>query len=414
MIKPSQMRLGWRPALADTLSAVLAMAMAYLLRFGVGEAWHFASAGLAMLALVIVLQVGAAAATGIYRRGGLVMWPIRLSVAALAGALPLILLVTWTDAGAGVSRQALIGQAALFGFITVLWRAFVGLKAHQQLALEIRQQFGGQALVVQGADVGSMAGALARTWRYRHLLSNLVLKDLKLKYQRSVLGFAWSLLNPLLMICVYTLAFTYVLKVQTPRFVFFLLIGLLSWTFFSNAVSSATEAVTGSGSLLRSVVFPRVVLPFSTVLFALAQYLLTVLVFLPMMLILYQVPVEPRMLLFPVFLVLQVLFICGFSLALAAAAAVFRDMRHLVEVGLGIGFWTTPILYESTMVPEQFRQLMLLGPMTPFIRAYQDIFYYGVAPDLAIWMVATVYAAGMFTCGLSVFLAYEDRFTEFL
>jgi lipopolysaccharide transport system permease protein len=89
-------------------------------------------------------------------------------------------------------------------------------------------------------------------------------------------------------------------------------------------------------------------------------------------------------------------------------------MKHLVEVGIGIGFWATPILYEPTMVPEQFRQLMLLGPMTPFIRAYQDIFYYGVVPELAIWVVATVYAAGMFISGLSIFLAYEDRFTEFV
>lgn len=342
------------------------------------------------------------------------MWPVRLAAGALAGLAAGLLLATWAEAGEGVSRQALIGQAALFALVGVIWRSVVGLKVRQQQARAIRQQFGGHALVVQGADVGSMAGALTRTWRYRHLLTNLVMKDLKLKYQRSILGFAWSLLNPLIMIGVYTMAFTYVMKVQTPRFVFFILIGLLSWTFFSGAMSSATEAVTGSGSLLRSVVFPRVVLPFATVLFALAQYLLTVLVFLPLMLVVYQVPVEPRMLLFPVFLVLQVLFIAGLSLALATATAVFRDVKHLVEVGLGMGFWATPIIYEPTMVPEQFRQLMLLGPMTPFIRAYQDIFYYGVVPELAIWVVAGVYAAGMFICGLSVFLAFEDRFTEFV
>jgi ABC-type polysaccharide/polyol phosphate export permease len=175
------------------------------------------------------------------------------------------------------------------------------------------------------------------------------------------------------------------MKLQTPRFVFFILIGLLAWTFFSGAVSSATDAITSSGSLLRSVVFPRVVLPFATVLFALAQYLLTTLVFLPMMLLIYQVPLEPRMLLFPVFLGLQVLVITGLSLALATATAVFRDVKHLVEVGVGIGFWATPILYEPTMVPEQFRQLLLLAPMTPDIRAYQDIFYYGVVPELTIW-----------------------------
>jgi len=414
MTNPSRLGRGWRAALADAVSAALAMALAYLLRFGVGEAGHFAAIGGPVLLLAIALQVVVAGLAGLYRARGHVMWPIRLAAGTVAGALGAILLATWTAWGEGVSRQALIGQAALFGLAAVSWRTVVGLKVRQQQAREIREQFGGQALVEQGADVGSMAGALARTWDYRHLLTNLLMKDLKLKYQRSLLGFAWSLLNPLLMILVYTLAFTYVLRVQTPRFVFFILIGLLAWTFFGSAVSSATDAVTGSGSFLKSVVFPRVVLPLSTVLFALAQYLLTILVFLPLMLVIYRVPLEPRMLLFPVFLALQVLFIAGISLALSTATAVFRDMKHLVEVGLGIGFWATPILYEPSMIPEQIRPLMLLAPMTPYIRAYQDIFYYGVTPDLAIWVVAAVYAAGMFICGLSVFLAYEDRFTEFV
>lgn len=412
MTGPSQFRLGWRAVLADTVSAALAMALAYLLRFGVGEAWHYAGVGRLTLVLVIAVQVAAAGAAGLYGLRGQVMWPIRLAAGGLVGMLAGVLLATWTGAGEGVSRQALIGQAGVFGLMAVIWRTVVGLKVRQRQALEIREQFGGQTLVVQGADVGSMAGALTRTWHYRHLLSNLLMKDLKLKYQRSLLGFAWSLLNPLLMILVYTLAFTYVLRVQTPRFVFFILIGLLAWTFFGSAVSSASDAVTGSGSFLKSVVFPRVVLPLSTVLFALAQYLLTIVVFLPLMLVIYQVPIEPRMLLFPVFLALQVLFIAGIALALSTATAVFRDVKHLVEVGLGIGFWATPILYEPTMVPEQFRPFMLLGPMTPYIRAYQDIFYYGVVPELAIWVVATVYAAGMFISGLSIFLAYEDRFTE--
>ena len=252
----------------------------------------------------------------------------------------------------------------------------------------------------------------AARWDYRHLLWNIVAKDLKLKYQRSLLGFAWSLLNPLMMIGVYTLAFTYVMKLPTPRFALFILIGLLSWNFFAGAVSSATDAVAGQGSLLRSVVFPRVVLPFSAVLFNLVQYLLSILVFLPIVLFVYGVAPTPRMLLFPVFLLLQVLFITGLTMALSTASAAFRDVKHLVDVGLSIGFWLTPIIYEPTMVPEQFREVALLAPMTSYIRAYQDIFYYGTWPDPAIWIVAAVYAGGAFVCGLSVFLAYESRMPE--
>jgi lipopolysaccharide transport system permease protein len=118
------------------------------------------------------------------------------------------------------------------------------------------------------------------------------------------------------------------------------------------------------------------------------------------------------MLLFPVFLALQVLFITGLALGLSAATALFRDVRHLVEVGIGMLFWATPIVYEMKRVPEQFQFLALLSPSAPFIRAYQDIFYYGVAPDLSIWVVSVAYAFGAFVCGLSVFLAYEGSFSE--
>lgn len=389
-----------------------AITLAYQLRFDAREALHFMAVAAVALIGLVLLQLGVCGLLRLYAASGQSMWPVRLAIGASSGAVGALVVAAWLGADEGISRQAVASQVALFCLAGVLWRAVVGLKDRQYQARALSEQFGGQQLVVQGEDVGSMAGSLGRTWDYKHLLFNLVVKDLKLKYQRSLLGFAWSLLNPLIMIAVYTLAFTYVMRLETPRFALFILIGLLSWNFFAGAVMSATDAVAGQGSLLRSVVFPRVVLPFAAVLFNLAQYLLTILVFLPIVLLVYGVPPAPRMLLFPVFLLMQVLFIAGLTMAIATASAAFRDVKHLVEVGLGIGFWLTPIIYEPTMVPEQLREIALLGPMTPFIRAYQDIFYYGVAPDSAIWLVAAVYAVGAFICGLSVFLAYESRMPE--
>jgi lipopolysaccharide transport system permease protein len=411
MMDPSRWRIGARAVLVDLALAALAMPLAYQLRFG-AEALHFMTAAAPVLFFVLLLQSGLSSILKLYRLDGQTMWPVRLGAGAIAGAALALTGASWLGVDEGVSRQAVAIQSALLCLSGVLWRAVAGLKFRQYQAALIRAQFGGQELVVQGEEVGSMAGSLGRTLDYRHLLWNIVAKDLKLKYQRSLLGFAWSLLNPLMMIGVYTLAFTYVMKLPTPRFALFILIGLLSWNFFSGAVSSATDAVSGQGSLLRSVVFPRVVLPFSAVLFNLVQYLLSILVFLPIVLFVYRVAPTELMLLFPVFLLLQVLFITGLTLALSTAAAAFRDVKHLVEVGLSIGFWLTPIIYEPTMVPEQFREVALLAPMTSYIRAYQDIFYYGTWPDPAIWIVASVYAAGAFVCGLSVFLAYESRMPE--
>jgi ABC-type polysaccharide/polyol phosphate export permease len=277
---------------------------------------------------------------------------------------------------------------------------------------DLRERFGQADLVEVGRDFASMTGGVLRTWRYRQLLLNIVSKDLKLKYQRSLLGFAWSLLNPLIMIAVYTVAFTYVMRVPTERFVLFILIGILAWNFFSGAVVSASEAVINNASLQKAVVFPRAVLPFSAVLFNLALYLLTMVVFLPVMLVIYRVPPAPRMLLFPVFLLLQVVFITGVTLLLSTASTLFRDVKHLIEVGINILFWATPIIYELSMVPAQMRRVALLSPMASFVRAYQDLFYYGVAPSALIWFIAIAYAVGAFVCGLSVFLAFEDSFAE--
>jgi ABC-type polysaccharide/polyol phosphate export permease len=409
---PARLRVGVPAVLLDLAVAVAAVLVSYRLRFEPAEAAHFLSVGRVALAMVVVSQLGVGLLAGLYSLRGQVMWPVRLVAAAVLGVGLGVVAAFGSGLGEGVSRQAVGSQVALFALGGALWRSAVGLRVRQRRRRELAAQFGADDLVVQGEDLASMTGGIVRVWAYRHLLRNLVAKDLHIKYRGSVLGFAWSILIPLVMIGVYTVAFTYVMDLETPRFVLYLLIGLLAWNFFAGAVSGATESVSSGGALLKSVVFPRAVLPLSVVLFHLSQYVLTLAVFLPVMLLVYRVPLGPQMLLFPVFLALQVVFTTGLALGLSAATALFRDIRHLVDVGIGMLFWATPIIYEMSRVPEQVQFLALLSPAAPFIRAYQDIFYYGAVPDLSIWIVAVAYAFGGFVCGLSVFLAYESRFSE--
>jgi len=413
-MKPALLRTGPPAALLDGCAAVLAVGLAYFIRFPLSEMMHFVGSAVVPLALTVVLQLGMGLATGLYSRRGQELWPVRLAGAAIAGAVLALLATLGLDMREGLSREAVVTQVPLFGFFGALWRFWTGLLVRQEMRRELRDQFGDSELVEIGRDMSSMTGGVLRTWRYRHLLLNIVTKDLKLKYQRSVLGFAWSLLNPLVMIAVYTFAFRYVMKMPTERFVLFILIGILAWNFFVGSVTSASEAVISNAPLQKAVVFPRAVLPFSTVLFNLALYLLTIVVFLPVMLLAYRVPPASRMLLFPFFLFLQVVFITGLTLLLATASTLFRDVKHLIEVGVNVLFWTTPIIYEMTMIPARFQRLALLSPMASFIRAYQDIFYYGVVPSGTVWTVAIVYAVASFVCGLSVFLAYEDSFADHL
>jgi ABC-type polysaccharide/polyol phosphate export permease len=409
---PARLRIGLPAILFDLLVAVAALVLSYRLRFEAGEAQLFLAVAALPLGLMVLLQIGVGALAGLYRTSGQVMWPVRMAIGAVAGAVLGMAAAFALGQGDGVSRQAVASQIALYGLGASLWRSAVGLQVRRRRRRELAALYGTEDLVVQGEDLASMAGGIARVGAYWHLLRNLVARDLHIKYRRSALGFAWSILTPLLTIGVYALAFTYVMPMGTPKFVLYLLIGLLAWNFFAGAISGSTGAISESGSLLKSVVFPRAVLPFAVVLFHLIQYLLTLAVFLPMMLLIYQVPPSPRMLLFPFFLVLNVVFITGLALGLSAATALFRDVRHLVDVGVGMLFWATPIIYEMSRVPEPVQFLALLMPATPFIRAYQDIFFYEVVPDPTIWVVSIVYALGAFVCGLSVFLAFESRFSE--
>ena len=244
------------------------------------------------------------------------------------------------------------------------------------------------------------------------LVRNLVIKDLKLKYRGSLIGFVWSLANPLLTAAVYTIAFRSILRIRSEGFVFYLMLGLLAWTFFASAAAMSTGSIVDNGGLLKSVRFPRAILPIATVLFTLAQYLLTVLVFLPLMLIVYRIRPAAPMLLFPVIVALQALFTIGVALILATSTAFFRDVRHLVEVALMVLFWTTPIVYTIHDVSGRLPQLILLSPLSSFVTAYHNIFYDRQWPSLEIWAIAITYTALALTVGLSLIVRYEDTFAE--
>ena len=169
-------------------------------------------------------------------------------------------------------------------------------------------------------------------FRYRALIQNLLLKDLKLKYRGSVLGFMWSLLNPLLLLGTYTFVFKYVVRIQMDNYPYFLLVGLFPWNFFSSSLIGSTQAITGNADLIRKVHFPRETLPIATVLFTFAQLLLAFAVFLPALVLISGVRLHWTAVLFVPLLVLHLLFTIGLAFILATGTVFFRDVAHLTEV----------------------------------------------------------------------------------
>mgnify|MGYP000112007035 CR=1 FL=1 len=258
-----------------------------------------------------------------------------------------------------------------------------------------------------------LTSALGRFWRYRDLVANLVLRDLRVKYKGSSLGFAWSFLHPLLMAAVYTLAFQYVVRIQVEHFPVFLLAGLLPWTFFVGAVSLATGSVADNAPLVRKVAFPRMVLPLSAVLSQFAQFLLMYAAVVPVAAALGVAPSLALVALVPL-VGLELVFVSGLALIGATAYVHFRDTRHLLDVLMQVWFWATPIVYPLDLVPERFRWIAELNPMTLVVESCHVVVLDHAWPPAA-WLAAlTAWAVAALGIGGWLFLKHERRFAELI
>ncbi|MEM4402526.1 MAG: ABC transporter permease [Candidatus Caldarchaeum sp.] len=248
-------------------------------------------------------------------------------------------------------------------------------------------------------------------FQYRELLKNLVIKDLKVKYRNSFLGFLWSLLNPLMMIIVYSIAMKYIMRVQIEHYTLFIISGILPWNLFSGATIASTEAIIGNANLIKKIAFPREILPIATVLFHFAQFLLALLVFFPALAFL-GAPWTPAIVAYPLVLLLQIVFTLGAAFFLSAMTVSYRDVKYLTEVTLMILFWMTPVIYHLSMVPEPVRWLFELNPMTAYITAYHDILYWGRWPDAQMLLLGSLWALVALGIGSWIFRRRQRFFAE--
>jgi len=393
----------------DALLGVSAYIASYWLRFDSERLAAFLPVAWSTVPLVVGAQILALGTLQAYAPRPKASWLSRVVAGIVLGTGGAAALL-WVAVGLqGMSRMAFAADALLLSVAAIGWRGVWVLRARVRARALARASV---AELVDRADEMTLGTVLVSLYRYRSLLKALVLKDLKLKYRGSVFGFLWSLANPLLMIVVYTLAFTFILGMRTKMFAFYLMLGQLAWAFFASSMMMSTASIVDNSGLLRTVVFPRAILPIATVLFNFAQYLLTIGVFLPLMFAWYRIPLVEPMLLFPVVLVLHVAFTIGIALILATITVFFRDVRHLVEVALAVLFWLTPIVYELDRVPERLRLLILLSPMSPFVIAYQKLLFFREWPEATVCLVAVIYAVGAFVAGVALVLAFEDRLTE--
>ena len=229
------------------------------------------------------------------------------------------------------------------------------------------------------------AGLVARLqelWTYRDLLRNLIVKELKVKYKDSTLGFVWTLVRPLLYLLVYSVAIGIFLGAgrTIPDFGVYLFTGLLVWTLFTDIVGGATGSIVGNAGLVKKVYFPRELLTFSVVGASLVNAVLQVVVLFGAYVVTRQFPPVSDLYLVPLALIVLIIFATAIGLMLGAINVYLRDVEYLVEVGLLLWFWMTPIVYDWTKVRQQLVvdhhlswlfEVYMANPMTNVVLAFQ-------------------------------------------
>ena len=257
-----------------------------------------------------------------------------------------------------------------------------------------------------------MIERLIDIWNYRYMIYNMVHRELRGKYKKSVLGFLWSLLTPLCQILVYTILFAVILKSGTKDYYVYLMAGIIPWTFFNDSLSQGSSSIIASADMVKKIYFPREVLPLAQVFARFVDFLLSM--FIVLVITIYSgITIDFRLwLLLPIIMIIELVFSLGLALIVSAATVYLRDLEYIIRVLLMALIWMTPIMYEVKAVPANLYNILKLNPMVYFIDIFHDILYYHTFPSLAMLLVIMVEAVGTLIIGEVIFARLEGDFSE--
>jgi lipopolysaccharide transport system permease protein len=263
---------------------------------------------------------------------------------------------------------------------------------------------------------------LIELWEYRELLYNLTVRDLKVRYKNSALGVAWSLLNPILMMLVFTVVYTVMLGQSDRRdYAAFVLCGLLPWNFFSSSIMGGVGSVVNNSYLIKKVYFPRAVLPASIMLSNLVNFLIALPVYFVLAWLL-GVRYTPYVLFLPLVVLVEMIFILGVSLLLSALNVFYRDVQQIMEVLILAWFFVTPVIWDVSLLPASRmvlgvevpvqRLTYILNPMASIVATYRDILYYGRPIGWDFFLRTAITVVIVLVIGFFVFNRLKGRFAE--
>lgn len=251
--------------------------------------------------------------------------------------------------------------------------------------------------------------------KYGFLLQQLVSRDFKVKYKRSVLGVVWSLLYPILTMAVLALVFTNVFKFSTPgvNYLVYLLSGLVIFNYFSEASNLAMSSIVANFSLINKVYMPKYIFPLSKCMFVGINFLLT-LIPLYAVIFLTGTGVNIHHLLLPYVYLCLFLFTVGIGFILATISVFLRDMFYIYGVLISLWTYLTPIMYDVSIIPEKFQVFMKLNPMYWFLDFSRQIILYDQMPGIKNFLYCGVIGVGFLLIGIYLFKKNQDKFIYYV
>ena len=252
-------------------------------------------------------------------------------------------------------------------------------------------------------------------WEYRGLFFFLVRRDIKLRFQQTVIGVLWVALQPLIQMMIFYVILGVLIRVPTndiPYQLFFLS-GFVVWQFFSQVVNGSAFSLVGNIGVIIKSYFPRLALPLSTIANALIDFAVCFIIFQAFMLFDGSFPVTPRYLLLPVLLIITIVFSSGIGLLFGALMVVFRDTKNFLAFILMMWMYLTPIMYPVSIFPDRYQFILYLNPLTSLVQAYRWVFFgTGDLPRVGLLLISLVSATILWFSGAIAFRSMENRIAD--
>lgn len=268
-------------------------------------------------------------------------------------------------------------------------------------------------IVLDRKGKSRIAGSVRALKKYRFLIKQLVSRDFKRRYKRSVLGIFWSLLNPMLTMVVQYFVFSNIFKADIPNYGMYLLIGIVAFNFFNEATGVASNSVVSNAQLIKKVYVPKYIYPFTSVMFNGINFLISLV---PLVILgaVTKVHLHKALFLSPFFFLCLFIFTMGISLILATMMVYFRDIQFIWSLVTMVWMYATPVFYPESIIPNQYRFVFKINPLYYIITSLRSCIMYGVSPEPIVYIECFLISVGVLILGSYIFISKQDRFILYL